>query len=156
MRLAVAISYRCRDIQAEIRDVWERPALIHGERCQHWIDHAPEVIVDRRHLLWVELVERKNLDPGVSKGGSDVVAPEFINLGSQTGHLVTNQLQLFARRSSIQADFGGASFDLLPQSRNPNHKELIHVRAQDGKELHTFEQWARLIFRFFEDAPLKG
>ena len=47
--------------------------------------------------------------------------------------------QLFARGQTIRRGVGDASFHLFANARNTHHKELVHVRAEDGQELDAFQ-----------------
>src|SRR4051794_6451122 len=155
MRLSVSVLYGRGNVQTEIGNVWKRPTLIYGQRCQNRINDTSEIVIDSSCLLRVELVQGEDLDAGLPERWHDVVPPERIDLGGEACHLMPDQLQLVAWRPAVQADLGCTGLNLLPEAGNTDHKELVDVRAQDGNEFDAFEQRARRILSFLKDAPLK-
>ena len=63
--------------------------------------------------------------------------------------------QYIGRGQSIGEDLHDMGFDLLADTRHAHHEKLVHVRAEDGKKLQTFQQRVALIQRFIEHATLK-
>ena len=59
------------------------------------------------------------------------------------------------RGEAIWKYFHDMGLHLLADARNAHHEKLVHVRAEDGKELQPFEQWIGFIQGFVEDAALE-
>ena len=107
-------------------------------------------------MLGIELVEGENLDARVAQGRHNFIAPEGIDIGDYARHFLPDQLQLFARRSSVHADFGRTRLNLLPQTCHTNHEELIDIRSENGDEFYSFKKRAIPVLRFLKDTALEG
>ena len=47
------------------------------------------------------------------------------------------------------------SLNLLFQSRQANHDELVEIRVEDGEKLHALQQRIMAILRLFKDTPVE-
>ena len=68
-----------------------------------------------------------------------------MGLAQQLLDFAADGYQLRGRMHAVRADVQNASVHLVDQSGDAHHEEFIDVRADDGKEFHTFEQ--RIVLR---------
>ena len=133
----------------------ERPPLVYRQRSQHWINFAPEILVDESLLLRVQVFHVDDANAGPAQFRFQFFAPQPVDFANQSGDLVPDHLELLEWRPAIDADFGSARLDLLPQARHTHHKEFVDIRPEYRDKLDPLEQRIRRILRFFEHAPLK-
>jgi hypothetical protein len=55
----------------------------------------------------------------------------------------------------VGAGFQAAALQLVEQARDPDHEELVEVRAEDREELDALQQRVGRILRFFQHALLE-
>jgi len=56
---------------------------------------------------------------------------------------VPDHFELFEWRPAIDADFGSARLDLLPQARYAHHEEFVDVRSEYRNKFDPLEQRIR-------------
>jgi hypothetical protein len=146
---------RQREVQALVRDVGERVALIHGLRREHGV-HLP--LVELAELLPLGERERVVLDdanPPLGEPGQHVLA-QAAHLLREERHQPRAYLpQLFELRHPVGRELLHLARERLLQARDADHEELVQILGEDGEELQPFEQRLRRVERLFEHAPVE-
>ena len=132
---AVAVRNHRSHVQTEVGDVRERPAGIDGQRCQHRIDDASKVVVQKRLLRRVQFSQIDDANGVLDESRQQMVAIERIHVLKQLIHFLPDEFEDFAGAFSVLADFVVAALNLLPEAGDAHHEKLVHVGADDGEEL---------------------
>ncbi len=144
-----------REIQAQIRDMRERPSRVERQRRQHGENGFGVVTV---HGLALPVIERgvvRNHDPVLRQFRQELILETVVDLRHQLIHAGMYRFQLLRRRLPVDAEVGPARRQLLFQRRHPHHEKLVQIGAHDGNELHPLQQLVVRVSRLFEHTPLK-
>jgi hypothetical protein len=130
-------------------------AGIDGQRREDWQHGAPEVLLEEPLLLAAEVLGPHQHDALGGQQRLDLLqeAPvllvhELVNPRGHRGHRLGGReiVGPGRRLPRVHAPLQGG---------NPDHEELVQVRAEDGQELHPLEQRHGGVLRLFEHAPVE-
>src|SRR5579872_3668409 len=132
-------------IQAQIRDVRERPAGIEGQRSQCREKRLAEILVQRRSLPAAQLGIISDLDASFGEGWQNLLLPTLVCFFKQSRYARTYGGELCGRRHTIWTTLENASFGLSFEPCDSHHEELVQIGADDGQELDSFHQWDSFV-----------
>src|SRR5919106_4322701 len=117
----------------------KRMTRIKRKRSEHRVNNFLKVIIDFFYLYFTELSIIKQVDSSFIKLWEKlfIEATQCISV-----HLVgnfTRRSQEFRRSRPIGRDLHNVCLHLLTDARDAHHEKLIHVRAENGKELQPFQ-----------------
>lgn len=95
------------------------------------------------------------MDPLALKGGQNVGLPALVGLLREAHRFPPNRVKLVGGAVAIEAQVRASTSQLLPQRGHADHEELVHVGAEDGQELHSFQQGSGWIAGLFQHAFLE-
>ncbi len=127
---------------------------VHGQRRDQRIDVLLVLSPNRLALLGVQLIVT---------GDDDTLGPQaldeiHVDLMQRALHLplsVRAFAELLLRCAAIDGELMNIGRDLLLQTADPLHEELVQVRAGDGEKLHPFEQRVALVLRLVEHTAIE-
>ena len=105
-----------------------------------------KIRIDGGALLGIEGGRINNHDSLTLQSRLNVLPPVVMGGPGNLANLFPDQLELRRGRPAVATHIRAAAGDLLHQSRDPNHKEFVQVRPQNGKELHPLQQRVILVY----------
>ena len=140
------IAHEHAEAERQVRDVRERPPGGDRQRRQRREDHLLEVPGQLRALLVVELVhgDRRGCRARPARGAgalrsSAVSRPPSSSTRSRISAIVSDG------DAPVVAGLLDAGVDLVVQTGDAHHEELVEVRRVDRAELHALEQRHPLV-----------
>src|SRR5262249_33919049 len=76
--------------------------------------------------------------------------------GHVFAHDLADRLELFGWREPVGAALGDRGLELVVQSRDADHEELVQVRVEDAEELQALEKGPVGILGLLEDPAVEG
>jgi len=114
----------------------ERVPGVDGERRQHREDLRPEHVLHVPAVSGGQVLLRLDDDPARPEFRQHVVCQAAVLFAHRLLHRHADRFQLGGRRHPVRpATPGDPGLDLLLQAADPDHEELVQVRADDGEEL---------------------
>src|SRR5262249_33430684 len=143
--------------QAEraIAEVRKGMARIDGQRRDDRVQDAPEVVLQELALLARRLLRPDDRD---ALGGE-----EWLDFLQEAAMLLVDQLmdstgdggEGGGRGQAIRARGHVARAKLPLEIGDPDHEELVEIRAEDREELHTLQKRDARILRLLEDTTVE-
>ncbi len=140
------------DVEGLVAQVRERVPGVDGERRERREHVVREVGARRGGLLRGEVARRHDEQPGAGELGNELLAPGPPSLLDERVRARRHRRELLGREEPVRRGLGDAARDLLLQPGDPDHEELVEVRADDAEELEALEERQRAIARLLEDA----
>jgi hypothetical protein len=144
-----------REAERQVRDVRERMRGVHGKRRQHGVYRGVEVLLERLALLVLEVRVVEQADAGFGELRPDRVLVVRPRLLAQVDDALSHDGELLSGGEAVLARRGQAALDLLLQSRDADHEELVQVRVEDGEELDSLQQRMARVHRLFQHATVE-
>src|SRR5262245_53788775 len=110
-----------------------------AERSQYGEHGIPKEGVQRGLVTLRQRSVVSNLDPLALKGGDNVALPALVSLLREARRFLPKRLKLVGGAVSIEAQVRASACQLLAQRGHTDHEKLVHVGAEDGQELHSFQ-----------------
>ncbi len=143
-REALLTGFRIANEEAEAerqpRDVRERLARPDGERREHREDLAREHLLELGALCLGGVLDTPDEDPFGGERGTELVAPERRLLCRQLENAAPDLGERLLRCAAVGRAHRQPRQDLVLQTGDPNHEELIEDRRDDPAELDPLEQ----------------
>jgi len=137
--LALWVADQNRQVQREMRDVWEGMAWVDGQRRQHREDLLPENRVQVAQLALGHLVGADKSNPRSGQGGRDLAIEQGDLALDKRLDPSPDRFQLIERRHAVRRRNSDRGQDLLFEPGHPNLEEVVEVLAEDGQELDPLE-----------------
>ena len=128
------------EVQREPGDVRERLTRPDGERGQHREDLAGKVVLELRQLVGGRVVDRTDDDALGRESGAELVAPQKRLGGDQIERARTGLVERLLWAAAIRGTHRKPRRNLVVQSGDTHHEELVEHRREDRTELHALEQ----------------
>ena len=141
------------DVEGLVAQVRERVPGVDGERRERREHIDGEVGARRGGLLRGEARAGATMkSPARRELGHELLAPGPVPLLDERMRARRHRRELLGREEPVGRGLGDAARDLLLQPGDPDHEELVEVRADDAEELEALEERQRAIARLLEDA----
>ena len=131
-----------RDDQAEraVGEVRERMPGVDRQRGEDRHERPPEIVLQEPLLLGGDLLGTDEPDAFRREDGPQLLQEAAVLGVDQPVDLVGDRGEGLGRGHLVRPHGGVARADPALQLRDPDHEELVEVRAEDGQELDPLEQ----------------
>ncbi len=128
---------------------------IDRERREHREDFRLEIRIQRGALVRRHLVDRHDPDAG----GIELRDQDFVQALptplERLANALVNRLERRVRSQTIRSRDLDARRHLPPQGSQPDHVELVQVRAEDREEFQPLEQRSAIVFSLLQNAAVE-
>ena len=141
-----------RQVEAAVAQHRERVAGIDRQRRQHRPHLAREERGQVRLLLGRQITGRDAADAQVGEARLDVGAPAPVQIVHHRVGAGADGRELLGRGQAVGRGLDDVAGQLLLETGDADHEELVQIRRDDGDELEAFAERHRRIARFLEHA----
>src|SRR5262245_910885 len=142
-------------IQTDVGNIRKRMSRIHRQRGQHGKHTLGEETFQLLFLRVGQVLIGHDADSRLFEAGQYFVQKASCLNFQQRPQALGNQFQLCSGSEAFRRRKVWIRFELLLESRNPNHKKLIKVRRKNGQELQPLQKGLRTIQRFFQNTGIE-
>src|SRR5688572_937193 len=153
--ITLFVSDNNREVQTQVRDVRKRMSWIERQGSQDRVDHLFEIFIHFLCLRFREFMIIHEMDSRLVQLREDFLIETLQCSSIQFERQFPRRSQHLRRGQAVWEDFHDMGFHLLADAGNAHHEELIHIRAENGKEFQALKQGIAIIQRLLENAPLK-
>ena len=132
-------------VEAEIRDVGERVALVDRQRRQDREDGSRVDLVEVVPVGVGQRVPVVDQDAGVAQERFDPVGEDTVLAGHQGRHAGSDGGQLLTGAETVGRAGPQAGRHLVLEPGHPHLEELVEALGEDGQELHPLEERLPLV-----------
>ncbi len=125
---------------------------VDGERREHGIDLAREVLLEERALVRRHVWVLMEMDVLLRERGTDVLVPAAVLPGDHRAHPLGDLLECGGGREAVRPGELGHMLALLLEAAHAHLEELVEIRTHDAEELQPLEQRIRRVARLVEHA----
>src|SRR5215217_5522145 len=140
---------------AAIQQMRERMTGIHSQRREHGKNFLQKITVRPHCTFWRQLGDLAHENPILRQLRQQFVVPKGVLRRHEWPYRFLNAIKHFRRAQSVRPDAARFARNLLFYPCDPNLKELVQIRTDDGEKLNPLDERFPLILRFFENAAVK-
>ena len=104
----------------------------------------------------IEIADRNEFNAFFRQRGDQRIVQAAPCIDHELSYQWADGVELPGGTKPVRAKLLDARIHLLLEPGDAHHEELVEVRAQDRKKLHSLEQRVRWIERLFENTALKA
>src|SRR5262245_46970373 len=142
-------------VHADVRDVRERMARVHGQGRENGEDALVEKVAQLPALIPVKAAVRDDSHVRLVQTRQDLFEQAAHLHFEQRAQAFRDKPQLRRRRKPVGREQQRIGVELFLQARNADHKKLIEVGRKDREKFQPFEQRLRRVERLVEHAAVE-
>jgi hypothetical protein len=134
------VAHQDREAERQIRDVRERPSRSDGERCEHREDLLPEALGDDLALLRAAFLAGDDPDALLLERGANRALEHLALALELLARALGDAIDRLRGRQAVGPARVHARVDLVVQTGDADHEELVKVAREDRQEPEALQQ----------------
>ena len=122
---------------------------------QEWINRFLEIALGTLPLVLAQFGVVQEMNTGFFKLGHELFVQALQGTCIQFTSPGTRGRQFIGQLDGLHAGACSTCSHLFADTGNPQHKEFIHIRAENSQKFDTFKQRSLLVFGLIEYTALK-
>ena len=155
LRAGVRIAQHHGEAEGQVGDVGERAPEPDEERRQGREDPALEQAVELRALLARGVLRVHEPDPVLGEARYELGPEAAGDPRPLLRHDLGDRVDLLVRAEAVGSASGSVGLDVVMESRQAHHEDLVQVGLPDRAELHALEQRDALVLGELQDAVVE-
>ena len=134
------VAHQHRQAEGQVGDVGERTAGRHRQRGERGEDRLAEVLAQLRAATLIQIPHGDHVDVVVGQGGPQLSFEAVAQPLAKAEHALADQGDRLRRDAPVEARMLDAGVDLVAQTCDAHHVELVEVGGVDGAELDPLQE----------------